>query len=222
MLLGAYAEFQSPGLGVPGGVALVALVLFLGAPYLAGFTVTWEIALIVIGILLLAIEFFVIPGFGVAGLGGTILIFVGVILSFVPAEPGRGPDEWFQWPSLPETYSYLQKGLLSTAAGLAGALIGMVLLAKFLPRVPVAGRLVLANPQPEQLQMDDFYKGKVSVGDVGVVEGLLRPAGKARFGDMLADVVSEGAFIQPGTRVEVVERWGSRIVVRPVEDTQEA
>jgi len=218
MLLGAYTEFQTPGLGVPGAVALVALVLFLGAPYLAGYTVTWEIVVIVVGILLLAIEIFVIPGFGVAGVAGIILIFVGIILSFVPAEPGYGPDDWFHLPSLPETYHYLQKGLLSIAGGLTGALIGMALLARYLPRVPVASRLVLENPRHDQVQMDDFYEGKVSIGDVGVVEGLLRPAGKARFGDTLVDVVSEGAFIQPGTRVKVAERKGNRVVVRPVED----
>jgi len=59
----------------------------------------------------------------------------------------------------------------------------------------------------------------VTVGDVGVVEGLLRPAGKARFGENLLDVVSQGEYITNGQRVKVIERRGNRIVVREVEET---
>jgi membrane-bound serine protease (ClpP class) len=218
MLLGAYAEFQTPGLGVPGAVALTALVLFLGAPYLAGYTMTWEIAIIVIGVLLLAVELFVIPGFGVAGILGFILIFAGVILSFIPPEPGRLPGDWFYLPTLPETYDYLRRGLISMTVGLTGALVGMVILARYLPRIPVAGRLVSPNPTHAQVQMDDYYEGKVAVGDVGVVEGSLRPAGKARFGENLLDVVSQGEYITNGQRVQVIERRGNRIVVRQAEE----
>ncbi len=218
MLLGAYAEFQTPGLGVPGAVALAALVLFLGAPYLAGYTMTWEIAIIVIGVLLLAVELFVIPGFGVAGVLGFILIFAGLILSFIPPEPGRLPGDWFRLPSLPETYEYLRRGLISMTVGLTGALVGMVILARYLPRIPVAGRLVSPNPTHAQVQMVDYYEGKVTVGDIGVVEGSLRPAGKARFGENLLDVVSQGEYITNGQRVQVIERRGNRIVVRQAEE----
>lgn len=219
MLLGAYAEFQTPGLGAPGAVALTALVLFLGAPYLAGYTVTWEIVVIVIGVLLLAVELFVIPGFGVAGVSGIILVFVGMILSFVPPEPGGPSEDWFQLPNLPETYDYLRRGLISVTVGLTGALVGMALLARYLPRMPVASRLISPNPLHDEVQMDDYYEGKVAVGDVGVVEGLLRPAGKARFGENLIDVVSQGEYITNGQRVKVIERRGNRIVVREVEET---
>ncbi|MHC4441341.1 MAG: NfeD family protein [Planctomycetota bacterium] len=216
MMLGAYAEFQSPGLGVPGAVALVALVLFLGAPYLAGYTVTWEIGAIVLGIILLAVEMFVIPGFGVAGITGIILLMVGLLASFVPEEPGFEED-WFRLPSLPATYTYLKHGLYSIAGGLIASVIGMVMVAKYFPKVPVAGRIIAPNPTREQITIDDPYQGMADVGAVGESAGPLRPAGTARFGGIMVDVVTRGDYIEAGIKVEVVERHGNRVVVRKVD-----
>jgi len=216
MMLGAYTEFQAPGFGLPGAVALVALVLFLGAPYLAGFVVTWEIVVIVLGILLIALEAFVIPGFGVAGISGIILLMVGLVGSYVPTEPTFDRD-WFQPPSMRLTYRYLRNGLLSMAGGLTGSLVAMYFLAKYLPKMSVASRIIIANPTPEQVHVDDAYDGAAQVGDIGRAESLLRPSGKARFGAMLVDVVSEAEYILKGTRVEVIERHGNRVVVRRVD-----
>jgi len=216
MMLGAYAEFQTPGLGLPGTVALIALVLFLGAPYMAGFTVTWEIVAIVLGVALLSIELFVIPGFGVAGISGIVLLMIGLVASFVPAEPSFDED-WFRMPSLPMTYDYLRNGLYAMAAGMTGAIVGMVLIAKYMPRVPVVGQVIAPNPNREALQIDDPYAGVAHVGDRGRAESLLRPAGKTRFGNLLVDVVSEGEYIEKGVTVEVVERHGNRVVVRRID-----
>jgi len=216
MMLGAYTEFQSPGFGLPGAVALVALVLFLGAPYMAGFTATWEIVAIVLGVALLMIEAFVIPGFGVAGIAGIILLMIGLAASFVPTEPTFDED-WFRLPSLPMTYDYLRNGLISMAVGLTGSIVGMVVIARYMPKVPVVGRVIAPNPDHDALQIDDPYAGLARVGDRGHAESLLRPAGKARFGHLLVDVVSEGEYIQKGVPVEVVERHGNRVVVRRVD-----
>jgi len=213
MVLGAYAEFQHPGFGLPGTVALIALVLFLGAPYMAGFTVTWEILAVVAGIILIAVELFVLPGFGVAGIAGILLVFIGALASFVPPEPGI-PDWKPAWPSLPLSYTYLRNGLLAMAGSLVGSVIGVILIAYYLPKAPVVRALVSENPTHDQVTMDDPYVGVAAVGDIGLVEGILRPAGKARFGDVLVDVVSEGEYIRAGTHVRVVERSGNRIVVR--------
>lgn len=215
MMLGAYAEFQAPGFGLPGTVALIALILFLGAPYMAGFTVTWEIVAIILGVALLSIELFVIPGFGVAGISGIILLMIGLIASFVPAEPGFDED-WFRMPTMQLTYDYLENGLYAMAAGLTGSIIGMVLIAKYMPRVPVVGQVIAPNPDHDALQIDDPYAGLAQMGDRGQAESLLRPAGKARFKGVLVDVVSEGEYIEKGVTVEVVERHGNRVVVRRV------
>lgn len=215
MLLGAYTEFQHPGFGLPGIVALIALVLFLGAPYMAGITVTWEIVAVVLGIILVGVELFVLPGFGIAGIAGVLLILLGAISSFMPPEPGV-PAWRPSWPSLPGSLTCLRNGLLTLIGSVFGAVVGMILVAHYLPRTPVARRMVSANPTREEVTIDDPYAGVAQLGDCGTVEGVLRPAGKARFGDVLVDVVSEGEFIGSGTRVTVIERAGNRIVVRQV------
>ncbi len=213
MMLGAYTEFQTPGFGVPGAVALVALLLFLAAPYLAGTAVSWEIAAIVGGVILLALELFVIPGFGLPGILGIILIALGLLASYVPPEPSYDP-EWFRLPSVPQTWEYLKQGLYSLAGGLTASIVGMFLIARYLPQTPVGSRLIMPNPVHDAVQIDDPYEGIARVGDMGVAESLLRPAGKARFGGRLVDVVSQGDYIENGQRVRVVERHGNRVVVR--------
>jgi membrane-bound serine protease (ClpP class) len=215
MLLGAYMEFQSPGLGLPGAVAIVALAIFLGAPYMAGFTVTWEIVVIILGLALIAVEVFVIPGFGVAGISGMILLVFGLLASFIPAEPGK--DDFFHIPNLPATYEYLEYGIYSIGSGLVGALILMALWVKYMPRTSLGSKIIAPNPTPAQVTVDDPYKTVARVGDEGKATSPLRPVGRARFGDMLVDVVSEGDYIQPGEKVRVMERHGNRIVVRRAE-----
>jgi membrane-bound serine protease (ClpP class) len=213
MLMGAYAEFHAPGVSLPGAVALIALILFLGAPYMAGYTVAWEILAIILGLILIAVELFLIPGLGVAGLIGVILLGIGMIASFVPTEP-VAPDRGFRMPELPLTYDYLREGVYALAGGLSVGLVGMMVLARYLPKVPVAGQLIAPNPDHEAVQAADPYFGVVSIGDMGRSETLLRPAGKGRFRDTLVDVVSQGDYIDAGVPIEVVERYGSRVVVR--------
>ena len=89
LLLGAYAEFQVPGVGVPGAVAVVALILLLAPPLIVGLADVWEIILFFVGLVLLAAEIFVTTGFGVLGAIGLICIFSSLVLMVVPS--GSGP-----------------------------------------------------------------------------------------------------------------------------------
>jgi membrane-bound serine protease (ClpP class) len=212
VLLGVYAEFHAPGVGLPGAIALAALVLFLGAPYVAGFTVTWEIAVIIVGLVLLGIELFVIPGFGVVGIAGLILLGFGLLSSFAPPEPFR--RHWFDLPNMPQTYDYIRNGTLAMAGGTGMAMVFMAILSRYLPRAPIMNRLIGRNPTREEVTVEDPYHGIAKVGDIGRTDTLLRPAGKARFGAVLVDVVSQGEYVPAGERVEVVERYGNRVVVR--------
>ncbi len=212
VFLGAYVEFNTPGVGVPGLVALICLAIFLGAPYLPGLANVWEIVILLIGVMLLGVEIFVIPGFGVAGISGLVLILVGLLATFMPEEPGRTfPLYWPQWRT---GLAGLKAGVITLACALTSSIVGMVLLSKYLPQMPYFRHIVPENPTPSAVMPEDPYRGLARVGDVGICESGLRPAGKARFGSMLVDVVSEGDFLEDGTEVEVVERYGNRVVVR--------
>lgn len=212
ILLGAYVEFHTPGVGVPGLVALIALAIFVVAPYLAGLANVWEIVTIFLGLALIALELFVIPGFGVAGISGVLMVLVGLVATFVPDEPGRQFPQLF--PALPTTLHGLKLAVATLVSSMVASLIGMLMLSRFLPRVPVFNKLVPANPTPSQVAVDDPYYGMARVGDIGQAEGALRPAGKARFGSVLVDVVTEGEYLEVNCMIQVIERRGNRVVVR--------
>lgn len=212
VFLAAYVEFHTPGVGLAGLVALIALAIFVGAPYVTGLANVWEIVLIFVGLLLICLELFVIPGFGVAGVSGLMMVLTGLIATFVPDEPGRSFPRLF--PALPTTIHGLKLAIATLVSSMAASLIGMLMLSRFLPRVPIFNKLVSVNPTPSQVAVEDPYRGMARVGDVGQAEGTLRPAGKARFGSVLVDVVTEGEYLETNCAIEVIERRGNRVVVR--------
>lgn len=218
VLVGAYVEFQNPGLIVPGAASALALVIFLGAPYAAGLADIWTIVLLVIGIILVAIEIFVIPGFGFVGLIGGVLILASFVGTFVPPEPTPG-DGWFpplfDWPTLDATWTALKTGIMVIASSIILAVVGLLLLARYLPQLP-GGGLMPANPDVTTLLHDEPHADHALVGEIGVVIGPLKPSGQVRFGQEVVDVTSQGEYIETGRRVQVIKREGMTIIVRPL------
>ncbi len=192
---------------LPGIVAVVFLALFLGAPYLTGLADIWDIVLVVVGLILIALEIFVIPGFGIAGIAGIALLIVGLIASFVPPEwPDQSP---FHLPATEYAWMALQSGILAVmrvAGDLAdrdGPAVAPVP-AHALPAAIRAG-------QPAAPSRSASRTGSAACrrpAAMGVTIGPLRPAGKARFGEKVADVVTEGEFIEPSQPVEVLAARG--------------
>jgi membrane-bound serine protease (ClpP class) len=213
--LGVYAEFNAPGHFVGAGVALVALVIFLGAPYLTGLADIWEILLVFVGVILLGVEIFVIPGFGVAGIAGILFIMVGFIATFVPSEPGP-----LVIPRLPGTWLGLQTGIQVVFGGLGMAIMAMWLLNKYLPHMPGARNLFLMPTSATSAGRSaaQFFPTNsnetLALGDVGDTITRLRPAGKALFGGRRVDVITQGQMVDEGRAVEVIDLSGNRIVVR--------
>ncbi len=212
MLLAAYVEFHTPGVGLAGGVALVCLAIFAGAPYLTGLANSWEIIVIGLGIVLLLIEAFVVPGFGLAGISGIVLLTIGLLGTFVPDVPGRTFP--IGSPVSSGIWAFLRNGLMTMTLSAALSVVGMYVMGRYLPEMESLRRFIPLNPTPEETAPADDYRGTIRVGDLGRCETPLRPAGKARFGDVLADVISQADFVERGQPVEIVERHGNVIVVR--------
>ena len=209
-LLCGYVEMHTPGFGVAGAVAIICFAILFGSGYLVGLAQWWEIALFVLGLVLIAVEVFVTPGFGVLGIAGILCCFVGLVTTLVNNPPGRMP--------IPETdldWRIFSNGVFAMGVGFVASVIAGAFLSKYFPRIPLANRIILPPLGPDSTVSVEHGSqlARVQVGDVGVVEGMLRPVGKVRFGGELLDAVSEGEMIEAGSRVRILRREGNRLVV---------
>jgi membrane-bound serine protease (ClpP class) len=217
-LLGAYMEMQTPGLGLAGGVAVVCLAIVLGAPMLAGLANWVEIGIIIVGFALLMVEVFITPGFGVPGFLGLMLIFGGMVLTFVPEEPGPNFI-----PRLPQTWTALRTGLMTMSISILMSFVGFYFITRYFGRLPILNRLILGDEQHAANQpalagapqaAEPGGADSLRIGEVGEVVAGLHPIGRAQFRqNQIADVVSHGGWIEAGNKVRIVEIHGNRIVV---------
>ena len=207
--LGLYLEFQSPGFGLPGILGLICLLLFFAGHHIAGLAGNEDILLFVLGVTLVLVELFVIPGFGVVGITGLALILWGLLNAMVERFPG---DPWI--PALPA----LRMPLLNLATAIVGAAVGGALLGRFLPGTTVFQRLVLNSSTSREAGYTSSKDHRAWVGKQGTTLSPLYPAGSALIDDQRIDVITRGEYIEPDQRIRVVEAHGNRIIVEPAGD----
>ena len=218
-MLGVYVELNSPGVGLPGLVAVICIVIIVGSKYLGGMANWVEIAIFFIGAILLAVEVFVIPGFGITGFLGIVFMFAGIFGMLIKNPPGEIP-----WPTNIDAWELFIDGLKGLSIGFVGFLIFAWLFAKYLPKIYFLRGLMLQPaegggqlpPSITTAAPKDSMAG-VIVGDIGEVVSALRPAGQARFELATVDVVTVGEFLEKGTKVKITEIHGNRVIVRAVE-----
>jgi membrane-bound serine protease (ClpP class) len=202
--LGIYLEIKTPGIGLPGLFGAVCLALFFWGHHIAGLAGMEDLLLFAVGVLLILIEIFVIPGFGVTGMLGIVLVLlslVGAMTRIVPGGPLL-PD----WPAL-------QIPVLKTFAAIVGTGALALLLGRFLPRSRFVNRLALAASTSAADGYTAAADTSALVGQSGVALTPLHPSGAARIGGERLDVVTDGEFLEAGTPVRIVEAHGSRLVV---------
>jgi membrane-bound serine protease (ClpP class) len=206
-IIGLIFEMKYPGKTVPGSVAALCFVLFFWANSFVGQFTILAIFLFLLGLVLLAVEVFVIPGFGFTGVGGVVLMFLGLLLMMLEHWPVEQED----WKDFGATF-----GTLAASAVLA--VIGAFALTWSLPNVPILNRMILKPPTEEANPVLSLSNsGAVElIGAIGVAVTPLRPSGKAQFGSQFHDVISDGDYVAPGGRVQVVEIEGMRVVVKEV------
>jgi membrane-bound serine protease (ClpP class) len=204
-----YAEMNSPGHGVGGFIAALCFLLYFWANFLGGSADWLEVLMFVLGLLLLLIELFVLPGFGIVGIGGGLLMVLSVIMAM---------QTFHGLPASVEDMLELRSSLTVVTLAAIGSLALAAVLRRYLPATPVLSDLILPPPDAGDAQRQELHAGAARydhlVGELGVAVTQLTPSGKARIGDELLDVISEGEFIERGQAVMVVETVGSRIVVR--------
>lgn len=213
----------TPGHGAAEAIALLSLGLLIGVPLLTGYAQWWEIVLIFAGLALLAFEIFVFPGHFVSAIVGLLMIIVGLVATFVGAEPRfpNSPGSPFV-PSMPMTTAAIQHGLMIVTGGLVCSLLLLFWLNRYLPKLPYFNKLLLSPPGGDPTMMGALGADVVwpLVGSVGRAVSELKPGGSAEFldstinGQRTVSVVSDSGFVSPGSDVVVTESRGSHVVVR--------
>lgn len=216
-IVALFIEISAPGISVGGLVALLCFSLFFWSHF-AGGTAGWlEVILFLLGVVFLLAEFFVIPGFGVAGIMGIGLIVIALVMACLD----------FLYPTTDGQWREMGLSVVTVmTAGMFGV-IGVVLMLQYIGNIPALNRLALAPPTFEEnsdtkKKADNEGQAMVAtsgraaglkVGDEGITESVLRPAGRARIAGRSIDVVADGKFIEAGLAVKIMEIRGNRIIV---------
>lgn len=221
-LLALFIEMTHPGTMLPGGIAFAALVALVAPPLLINMSAWWAVAAILAGILMIVLEVLVIPGFGVFGLAGLLLLFGGLIGVLVPSGS--------LFPDTAAERQDLLYGVMTLALSLATSGVGMYFFAKHFRSLPVLNRLVLQDPVwDDERGGDEFLaamgapSGPVRKGMTGITLTPLRPAGRVELGAVpgepgrIIDVVSEVGYIPAGAKVRILSVSDFRISVEHVE-----
>jgi membrane-bound serine protease (ClpP class) len=207
-------ELKLPGIGLPAITAALAFLLYFWSSYLGGTADQLEILLFLGGIVCMALELFVFPGFGVFGISGVLMVLASVVMA----------SHTFVLPSQPYEYRQMARTLLQLLAVVAGVVAGAVGLGKLFPRLPFFNRLVLKPEPAGGPELDPTQKPPLDpdaplsflLGETGRTTTILRPSGKARFGELLVDVTADGFYIEANQPVEVIDVRGSRVIVKRV------
>lgn len=221
LVIGLYIEINTPGFGVPGSIALGCLALILISSF-ASHAVNWiEIIILCIGLILITLELFVIPGFGITGILGIILTIIGL---FALMLPGIDRLNFLE----PETFNLVGIAFIERLAWLSGglffAIIMIILMARFFSnRFFRFSKLILKGKQ-------ETKEGDVSgiprelipeVGELGESVTPLRPSGKVHIGDNLFDAVTQGGYLETNVAIEVVKIEGNKVVVKPLKEQRD-
>ena len=198
---GIYFELQTPGIGFPSAAALLAALLYFAPLYIEGLAANWEILVFLIGLILIAVEIFVLPGFGIAGISGTILVITGLTLALL-----NNVNFDFEMVGDFEIGRALIIVLIGITVGFCGMLwMSNRIGAKGLFRkVALTADLETAVSSPVLSEL---------IGKEGTTATVLRPSGKVIIDSVYYDGISESGFIEKGVNVKVVRFENAQVYV---------
>lgn len=204
-------ELSAPGLGGFGFLGVLLLVAFFWSHHLEGNAEWFEILLFIVGLVFIGIELFVVPGFGLFGVGGILMIICSLILA--------GQD--FIVPETDEQFETLAWSMLPILGAFFGVVVGGVLLQKVFPNSPLFRRLALEPPKKLEANIDGTDREAVAdwahlLGRKGEAVTRIMPSGKARIDGKVYDVIMNGQIAEKGDSIEVVEAIANRVVVRKI------
>ena len=201
-------EMSSPGLSIPGFLGVLCLILFFWSQHLDGNAHWLEILLFVAGAIFILMEIFVIPGMGIFGIGGLLMVVTSIVLA----------SQTFIIPRNSEELARLPVSLTMVAAAAGGFMVAAAVLRQVLPNSPYFKKMMLEPPVRDELDPVDrehIIDLSSLQGRSGIAITPLRPTGKARIAGQVVDVLTDGRNVDKGQPVVVTEALGNRVVVAP-------
>lgn len=211
---GIYFELQSPGIGFPLAVAIVAALLYFAPLYVEGLVANWELLLFIAGIILVILEIFVIPGFGVLGIMGIIAIVLGLAFAMVDSTLLK----YIPTGELPA--SFIIQPIFIVIISVTIAIVASIILGrKFLAgSSPLRKKIVLSTSMPAQEGYISHDNRSQLVGKQAITTTALRPAGKVAIEDKTYEAAGEnGLFIERAVKVTVIHEEGGVLYCRTIE-----
>ena len=214
-LAGGYLEMKSPGFGLGGGIAILAFALFFFGNHVAGNLSGYEVAAVfALGLLLIILDIFILPGTFVLGFTGIFLMVGSLLFAMVD----RLEWEDVQSEAISRSFFETVKG---PAVGLGLAVLGsfvlLALMMKYLPSIPFFNRYLLpATIDSQAGTVGEIPGAEPRVGLTGQAVTDLRPSGKAEFAGQVLDVTAESSFVSAGSPLEIVSENAMRVVVKVV------
>jgi membrane-bound serine protease (ClpP class) len=207
IIAGIYFEMQAPGIGFPLFAAITALVLYLVPYYLNGLAAYWEIIVLFIGVGLLAAEIFVIPGFGIAGVSGLIMVIGSLVLIMLR-------NDYFNFEYIP--FGDITIALFSAVGGMAGGILLLIAIGARFTDTAAFRRLALNETQETSQGYTVNANAQVMNGKRGIAHTILRPSGKIMIENQLYDAFTRGEFVERGEQIEVISTEGVALKVKKV------
>ncbi len=208
ILGGLYFEVQAPGLGLPGLLALIGLILYLVPYYMNGLAENWEIIVFFVGLVLIAMEIFVIPGFGVAGVVGIIFTVSSLILMMLNNDAFD-----FEFVRMNDIIF----AALAAMSGLIGATALLFFGSATLMNSKAFQRMALTDTQQSSKGYNANVNKEPMAGKKGTAFTVLRPSGRVMIDDQLYDAFARGGYIERGTMIEVIDEEGSTLRVKTLD-----
>jgi membrane-bound serine protease (ClpP class) len=203
-IVGLYIEFKTPGFGLPGIIGLIAFALYFLGSYIAGLSgLEWP-ALFVLGIILVALEIFFFPSAAIVGVIGAGLMLVAIVMAMVDVYPGM--------PALP-TLPQLRVPIRDLLIALAGSALLAWGLSRWLPKTALYGDLVSQSVSGVVSVQVQAQEQAARLGQIGVALSVLRPGGKAQFGEVVLDVITQGEMLDKGSRVRIIGHSATEAIV---------
>ena len=206
---GIYFELQTPGVGFPLVVAILGALLYFAPHYIEGLTSHWEILIFIAGIALLLVELFAIPGFGIIGISGIVLIVLGLSFAMV---------EEIDFVGFTFDFSGFVRAFFTVIISMFLAITISIWLSKKLLTTSLYGHTLALNTIQEKEKGFTSASNEYEqmIGEKGIAYTILRPSGKVKIADDLFDATAESSYIEQDTPVEVVGYQTGQLFVKKI------